>query len=262
MIYAFTRNNETFLVALANGTHKEFMNVMKDIVDVTSELSEVDIIEQMMDDELAKFSRTIFALAAKDEQTLQDFNSTHGVILLHPARALDKHNDMIRAEEPDPYDVNDKRTVAELTGTDDHDPWDKRSEEEIEEDKKMKEIIEQMKKDGKVSEESFSPVTKDGVRVTDIRTVINKDGSISVDNVLARKFEAAESNAVLYVMTADGVKQFKADWQGTKVVATEDAREAVESETMSGMHVIANNGTVSSVTVGQDGLLVSEQEYQ
>lgn len=47
------------------------------------------------------------------------------------------------------------RTLEEKLGLDKHDPWDRRSEEEVEADKKMKEQMKEMRKQGTLSDDSF-----------------------------------------------------------------------------------------------------------
>lgn len=72
----------------------------------------------------------------------------------------DRHLDMLHAKKEEvrlatETEEERNRTIEERFGLDKHDPWDRRTEEEVEADKKIKEQMKEMKKKGDLSDDSF-----------------------------------------------------------------------------------------------------------
>lgn len=148
--------------------------------------------EHLTDDRLRNMLHA-YLFEADTEQAITEVVETLQVEILHRNRALDKQRGMMSAEEADPYRSNDddSRTIEEIYGLDTDDRWDKRTDEQIEQDKAYKQLADEAKKKGELTGDSFSGgknrKKKDEVRVTDIRTSINADGSVQIDDVLATK---------------------------------------------------------------------------
>jgi hypothetical protein len=144
--------------------------------------------------EFGRVREDVFVFSHKDTAQQEAFITKYQITILNPQNAWDRHDDMVDFDAPDYYDVSETRTIEELEGlTEGNDRWDRRTDEQKEADKKMKEMIEQLKKDGQMSSDgSFSrrkPKKGEGdlAHVDEIRTTRNADGTISIDNVLARK---------------------------------------------------------------------------
>jgi len=72
----------------------------------------------------------------------------------------DKHLDMLHEKEQETKAATEteedrNKTIEERFGLDKEDPWDRRTEEEVENDKKMKEKMKEMQKKGDLSGDSF-----------------------------------------------------------------------------------------------------------
>lgn len=124
-----------------------------------------------------------------DNDARDAFAARHGLTLLKQNALIDKHADMLVAQEQDPYsnDFDDKRKIGEIHGLDQNDPWDKRSDEQKAQDEQMKKLYDEAKKAGALSGDSFAPPKDPSVRITDIHSTEHADGTVTIDNVLAVK---------------------------------------------------------------------------
>jgi hypothetical protein len=157
---------------------------------------------EFMDKFTAEFERVrhdIYVFTHKDVAQRDAFIAKHGITILLPQAAWDRHDAMVDFDAPDYYDVSETRTIEELENlTEGNDRWDRRTDEQKEADKKMKDMIDQLKKDGQITGDgSFSArkpkeIVDDVATVTDIRVTHNADGTVNIDNVLARKYEASD----------------------------------------------------------------------
>ncbi len=149
------------------------------------------ISDMMLDERFRGLKKPPYVFEHENADQRAAFATQHGLKVVPDFFLRDKHGEMLAEMKTDPYlsDEADARTIEEIHGLDKHDQWDHRTEEEKAEDQKIREKYEKLRKAGKVSGDSFGPSKKDGseVRVTDIRTTRNADGSISVDEVLAVK---------------------------------------------------------------------------
>lgn len=206
-----------------------------------SDRYETNSFEHLTNDELTPFKSTVFIFEHATPEDRQKFAEKHGLLIGTYARAVDRCTDMVLYDAPDHYDVNETRTIEELNGLDKEDRWDRRSDEEKEADKKMKEMIDEMKKKGEISnDDSFAPRKKEGdaVNVTDVRTSINADGTIDID-VLATKGSMTVSsdeahadhayNAKLYVKFKNHTYDYPVVWTGTSLKGAEYAAKDVYS---------------------------------
>jgi hypothetical protein len=143
--------------------------------------------------EFKRLRHDVFIFEHADADQQEKFINEKGITVLNPQTAWDRHDTMVEFDVPDFYDVSETRTLEQIEGLTENDPWDRRTDEQKAEDQKMKDMIEEMKKSGEISSDgSFTPrKPKEGddntAHVTDIRTSVGADGKVSIDNVLARK---------------------------------------------------------------------------
>ncbi len=122
---------------------------------------------------------------ASDEEK-ERFATTFGVTILPRVRALAMHTAMIDGSTTDDEPSNDK-TIGELLGIAEHDPWDQRTDEQRESDAKLAKKFEAARKKGVLTDESFEPPpNQSGVHVTDVYGVQNGD-RLRVTSVVAVK---------------------------------------------------------------------------
>lgn len=150
-----------------------------------------DPFDHLVDDNLRKFKKPVFIFDHMTPEDQEKFFKDYEITVLPIMECADRQLDMSQRDEHDPYKPteNDK-TLAEIHGLDKEDPWDHRTDEEKAQDQQMKEMMDELKKNNKLSGDSFSPAKKpqkDYVYVDEIRASQNQDGSITVDNVLAVK---------------------------------------------------------------------------
>ena len=103
------------------------------------------------------------------------------------------------------YTGEREKTLAEMHGLEENDPWDRRSEEDKEADREMKRQIDAAKAAGTMSDDSFTggklapagpepdKMTKPGapsqgkLTITDTDGMINAEGSLNISNIRATK---------------------------------------------------------------------------
>lgn len=125
-----------------------------------------------------------------DNAARDSFAARHGLVLVKQNALIDKHADMLAAQEQDPYsgDFDDKRKIGEIHGLDQSDPWDRRSDAQKAQDEQMKKLYEEAKKAGTLSGDGSFAAPKDPrVQITDIHSTEHADGTVTIDNVLAVK---------------------------------------------------------------------------
>jgi len=96
-----------------------------------------------------------------------------------------------KGEEPERQE-----TIGETLGLDVHDPWDRRTDEEKEQDRQMREYAEAARQSGQMTTDSFSPDPRrdpnqaDGkLHVVDAEGVkLNPDGTIDINSIVAAKW--------------------------------------------------------------------------
>lgn len=116
-----------------------------------------------------------------------------GITVLKRNAALKKQADMLAELIEDPYspEATDTRTIEEIHGLVKHDPFDKRSDEEIASDEEKKKLWDKAKKSGDLSGDSWGPGRKDSkepqTHITDIKTSIGADGRIQIDSAIGVK---------------------------------------------------------------------------
>lgn len=100
-----------------------------------------------------------------ENETQRDaFISEHNISEQQTAYCHDRHREMMYAEKKRLGNdtglfstANEGKTIAEIYGLTEEDPNDNRTPEEIERDKKLKEKLDKLEKEGKLSAPSFAP---------------------------------------------------------------------------------------------------------
>ena len=124
------------------------------------------------------------------------FYAEFGVAVLKRNAAIKKQVDMMDALIEDPYspDAKDTRTIEEIHGLVDNDPFDHRTAEEMEADEEKKKLWDKAKKSGDLSGDSFGPnpnrkkkSSEPQTHITDVKTSIGADGRIQIDSAIGVK---------------------------------------------------------------------------
>ena len=197
MLYAF-EDDQVVFVAAATKT-EEFKSFMAKMMAMSQEDLEahhlqsadpVSFTSMLTDQRFSDMKMSPIALYFT--QRNQSFLDYHQIKIVSLNNAKDRLEDMLAEDEADPYahDSEDNRTIGEIHSLDDGDRWDKRTEEEMAEDAKMRKLYEEAKKNGDLSgDDSFAPATnkKTEARVTDIRTRVNPDGSVDIESAIGVK---------------------------------------------------------------------------
>lgn len=162
------------------------------------------VLELMMEEKYEGFKRSPLIITHKTEESLGEFNERYGIICIKRNALLQKHENMLddAVSETDTEDGAAALTIEEMYGLDASDPWDQRSEEDIEKDAQMKKLYDAAKKNGELSDDSFAPVkkkkNKSGVYVTDIHTHTDSDGEVIVDKALVVQRDGTKKKQVIF----------------------------------------------------------------
>lgn len=167
------------------------------------------VLELMMEEKYEGFKRSPLIVTHKDEESLGQFNERYGIICIKRNALLQKHETMLddAVSDTDTEDGASALTIEEMYGLDANDPWDQRSEEEIEKDSNMKKLYDEAKKNGELSGDSFAPTkkkkNKSGVYVTDVYTHTDTDGEVVVDKALVVQKGGSKKKQVIFEDPAD-----------------------------------------------------------
>jgi hypothetical protein len=153
---------------------------------------ETEMFEHLMNDEWTDLKTTVYVFDFDHDYNQAEFARLHDIVILPRMEAIDRNGDMDYLSRGDDM-MNETRTIAEIFNLGDDDPYDKRSDAEKAADKIMSERMKQLQKDDQISSDSFAPVTKGGVAVTDIHASTNADGTVSIDGINAVKYKGDEA---------------------------------------------------------------------
>jgi hypothetical protein len=121
------------------------------------ELVEPDFTEILTDPRFNRFKKFPYLYAFTDALSRDAFVATFGIRIETHQRLVDLNEAMLVASQQWIND-DDSRTLAEIHGLDQHDPWDERTEAQKERDAATKSLIEEAKKNGTLSGDgSFKP---------------------------------------------------------------------------------------------------------
>jgi hypothetical protein len=204
-IYAYADGDDILVVTAATSLAEYddfYARAAAERADYASE-SQPDVMGMLLDPIYSRLKKPPYVFQHLSSLQRDEFVNKHKIILLGPNAAIDHSNDMIdRAlrQQESAIGERDTRTIGEALGLTENDPWDKRSEEQKEKEKaaqeKYKKAYDEAQKRGTISGDSFSSPQDKKAHVTDIRTTIHSDGSITIDNVRAVKGLHEKSDTV------------------------------------------------------------------
>lgn len=250
MLYGYKRPGNITVVTAATlkSELNDFFERAAQRPELYVNMVEPDFVTQLTDPELKDLKHEIRIFDHTDEAQQEQFIDAFDITVGPFQAVMGMHNDMIKRDEPDPFDVNDTRTIEEIHGLQgENDVWDTRTDEQKAEDEQIKEAIKKARKDGMLSDESFSPRKQEGedskktVKVTKINTSVDADGNVSIDRVLARKDttenehevrqeepKPQDPNATVTLTFGPGVKETRrVIWHGREIVGADDLINAV-----------------------------------
>lgn len=239
-LYGYKRQNQIATVVGA-ALNKDALNAFHAAVVVTqtegehlfTDVYETDCMMHLTDDEFIPFPASVLVFEHADAAQQDAFITKHDILIGTHQRAIDRCHDMVNYDAPDPWlNVNDNRTIAEINNlTEETDRWDRRSDDEKKADNEMKKMMDELKKKGELSnDDSFSSKQKKGdgkLGISDIRTRVNADGSVDVDNILAHKYGDEQTNAVLRMTFGDKTVSVDVNWDGRDIQGAEKLRDDV-----------------------------------
>lgn len=200
MLFGYRKDGETVITA-KHGTstmYQEWRTALPESDETYVSVRETEFMDKF-GDEFGRMRHDVYIFSHKDTKQQDAFIEKHQVTINPPVTAWDRHDTMVDFDAPDYYDVTETRTIEELTGLDTDDRWDRRTDEQKEADQKMKEMIDELKKNGEITnDDSFAPRQKEGegtAHVDEIRTSIGADGKVQIDNVLATKYGNLRADA-------------------------------------------------------------------
>jgi len=198
MIYAMQTGNATTVVAAADEVVELeiFHTTVIDAEDILFVKEWVpDVTDMLMDDRFDKFRIPPYVFEHDSEEQRDAFARLHAIKIVPDFILVDKHGIMLARIEPDRYvEGHDDRTIGEILGLTEYDPWDTRTDEQKAQDAEHAKKAAAAKKAGTLTGDSFSPgavdtkkKTKSDVYLTDVRMTRNNDGSVTIDDVIAVK---------------------------------------------------------------------------
>ena len=161
-----------------------------------TEADQAGMMDMLTEEVYAGLTKAPLVIQHTSNQELRAaFFTEFGITVLKRNAALKKQVDMLDALVEDPYspEAKDTRTIEEIHGLVDHDPFDQRTAEEMEADEEKKKLWDKAKKAGDLSGDSFGPnpnrkkKNDPQTHITDIKTSIGADGRIQVDSAIGVK---------------------------------------------------------------------------
>lgn len=120
-----------------------------------------NFLDGMRSDTFKGYKHSVLAVYHNDEDQRAAFWAEWPMLTeVQSMAARDRHADMLHEakvahKEATETEAEKAMTIEERTGLDKADPWDRRTEEEVEADRKQKEHIKEMQKKGEMSGDSF-----------------------------------------------------------------------------------------------------------
>ena len=155
--------------------------------------------------ELSNYKLTPTILEFPTASELEKFIADHGIDLTNFTNAHGRQRAMLAAEE---FRQDDPRTLAEVHGLVENDPWDRRTDEEKAEAEALRQKMKAKRADGEITEDSWGGGGKGGGgSTTPAKTpdtsgdeiVVNDDGTVSVgsgdDSVVDNRPNKKDPNA-------------------------------------------------------------------
>jgi hypothetical protein len=195
MLYGYRKDDVTTVVTAIErnnyAPYEAWFRGLQDDTDLVINVHETNFMDHF-DEEFQRAQAPVFIISHPNAAGAEAFIAKHDILIVKKQAAWDRHVDMVQWDVPSYYDISETRTIEELEGLTENDPYDHRTDDQKEKDAAFRAKIEDLKKSGQLSGDgSFTPVKpKNGdsqAHVTDIRTTVNADGTVEIDNVLAVK---------------------------------------------------------------------------
>ena len=191
MIYGF--KDATVLIVGAGDKLSEYQEFYKNIITegslgqlAYSTCTQPDFMEMLTDPRFKGFKEAPYVFEFYSESMLDSFVGIFEIHLCPLYFVVDKQAEMLKPTTKDEY-FSDKRTLAEIYGLEENDPWDTRTEEQKKEDAEWKEKANKAKKDGNLTGDNSFAAPDPELRLRRIRLEKDEDGEIQVHDILAVK---------------------------------------------------------------------------
>jgi hypothetical protein len=210
MLYGIKDGTTTTIIAAADSVAEleAFFAAARDANTNYEDLIQPGLIEWMSDDRYSRYKKPPYVAEHSSSEQRELFIAEYNITILKPNALVSKHTAMLETLKVDPYaaDYNDERTLEEILGIKDEDPWDTRTEEEkaadLERQQKYKELADEAKAKGNLSGESFSVPQDSDINITDARVTQNADGSYDYDLLAVKGLHATNDEDLKEVVEA------------------------------------------------------------
>ena len=259
MLYGYkeTLDNRVATLVVAAETVEEYNTWIQAVANQTEgnweETYASNFLDAMRNEAFKGYKQPVLAIYHTDTEQRDAFWTEWDVTEVLSAIGRDRHLDMIHAKKEEIREATETeadklRTIEERLGLDVHDPWDRRSEEEVEADKKMKEQMKEMEKAGKLSGDgSFSGADK---QRADRPNANNVPGAYSRTQAIEALKTFGDLDA------AEGAEP--TDWESQ---TNEELTESLKKAGVPDVNGVYNDGEVpQKAKEGSGGIFVSDIE--
>jgi hypothetical protein len=191
MIYGY--KDGTILIVGAGDKLSEYQEFYKNIITegslgslIHSGCTQPEFMEMLTDQRFKGFKESPYVFEFFSESMMISFVDLFEIHLCPLYYVVDKQAEMLKPTTKDQY-FADKRTLGEIYGLEENDPWDTRSEEQKKEDAEWKDKASKAKKDGNLTGENSFAAPDPELRVRNIRLEKDEDGEIQVRDIMAVK---------------------------------------------------------------------------
>lgn len=195
MLYGYNINPKTTVVVSAH-TEAELKQwydtlMQSPAVPLYTEQREIGPIDFLMGESYDGLTTEVYEFKFEHDHNQAEFARLNDIHILPRNNAVDRHQDM-NYRSHDNYDT-DTRTIGEVTGTNENDPWDTTSDEDKEKAKALREMMKKRQQEDEISnDDSFTTPTQGGVHVQSIGTSIDENGKVVVETVSGVKLNGDE----------------------------------------------------------------------
>ncbi len=209
MLYA-TQYHRTLLVVAADSLleFEDFALTPHVILtDETSTVERADILDMLGNPIFNGYTIAPVVVECVMEEDVEAITQM-GITLLTPLAAVDKQAEMIeRAKLEAEADLPpDRRTLAEVHGLTEHDPWDNSNEKQKEAGRKQDEQMKAIREAGGLTGDSFAGKVGDKLNINSGTIYHDEDGA-----VIGADIKASKSTIKPYELTIDGDEQVDFD---------------------------------------------------
>jgi len=200
-------------LAVAADTVEEFVAFTEAVVGQEDNRNWVEtyasnFLDHMQNQTFKGFKHSVLAVYHTDEDQRDAFWAEWLLQEVQSQPARDRHLDMLHNKKEEIRLSNETeedrtKTLEERLGLDQNDPWDRRTEEEVEADKKMKEQMKEMRKKGDLSGDSFGGADEQRASRTKSQNVPGAYGRTQAIDAL----KAFDENADFDGKTNDELKE-------------------------------------------------------